>query len=99
MPRQIIAKSAAIAAGHPLGAAAGLELLREGGTAIDAAVAATLALCVVIPGSVGLGGYGGSAIVCTRRGVDSAALGSGSIAAVDFDSCAPLAFRDGVVTA
>src|SRR5947209_14697457 len=31
-----------VAAGHPLTAEAGLEVLREGGTAIDAAVAAVL---------------------------------------------------------
>jgi gamma-glutamyltranspeptidase/glutathione hydrolase len=99
MPQQVTAMGAALATGHPLGAEAGLEVLRNGGNAIDAAVAATLALCVVIPGSVGLGGYGGSAVICTRRGGVSSALGSGNIAAVDFDSCAPLAFRDGVVTA
>ena len=62
MPRQIIANTAAVATGHPLGAAAGLEGLRDGGNAIDAAVATMLAMCVVVPGSVGLGGYGGSAV-------------------------------------
>ncbi len=67
MPQQLTAKSAALATGHPLGAAAGLEILQAGGNAIDAAVAATLALCVVIPGSVGLGGYGGSAVIFSSR--------------------------------
>jgi gamma-glutamyltranspeptidase/glutathione hydrolase len=91
MPRQLFANTAAVATGHPLGAAAGFEMLRDGGNAIDAAVAATLALCVVIPGSVGLGGYGGSAVIYLAR--------SRRIVAVDFDSRAPLAFRDGLVTA
>jgi gamma-glutamyltranspeptidase/glutathione hydrolase len=91
MPRQITANSAAVATGHPLGAAAGLEILRDGGNAIDAAVAAMLAMCVVVPGSVGLGGYGGSAVIYTAR--------SGKSVAIDFDSRAPLAFRDGMVTA
>lgn len=63
MPQQMIANKAAVAAGHPLGAQAGLEMLRDGGNAIDAAVASMLALCVVIPGSVGIGGYGGSAVI------------------------------------
>jgi gamma-glutamyltranspeptidase/glutathione hydrolase len=131
MPQQIIANKVAVAAGHPLGAEAGLEMLRDGGNAIDAAVATMLALCVVIPGSVGIGGYGGSAVIrrCGRspdgcgRSPDRATelteglknrhggdLRSGhvrgretraqlSIVAVDFDSRAPLAFRDGVVTA
>src|SRR4051812_5614140 len=91
MPRQIFANTAAIATGHPLGAAAGLEILRDGGNAIDAAVAAMLAMCVVVPGSVGLGGYGGSAVIHIAR--------TGQTVAVDFDSRAPLAYRDGLVTA
>src|SRR4051812_25579337 len=90
MPRQIFANTAAIATGHPLGAAAGLEILRDGGNAIDAAVAAMLAMCVVVPGSVGLGGYGGSAVIHIAR--------TGQTVAVDFDSRAPLAYRDGLVT-
>src|SRR5213083_740425 len=35
-----------VAAGHPATTAAGLEILQEGGTAADAAVAASLASCV-----------------------------------------------------
>jgi gamma-glutamyltranspeptidase/glutathione hydrolase len=91
MPRQTFAKTAAVATGHPLGAAAGLEMLEGGGNAADAAVAAMLAMCVVVPGSVGLGGYGGSAVVYDGR--------SRRVVAVDFDSRAPLAFREGLVTA
>src|SRR5215212_5089465 len=91
MPRQIFANSAAVATGHPLGAAAGLAILRDGGNAIDAAVATMLAMCVVVPGSVGLGGYGGSAVIHIAR--------TGHTVAVDFDSRAPLAFREGMVTA
>jgi gamma-glutamyltranspeptidase / glutathione hydrolase len=48
-----------VAAGHPATADAGLEILAEGGTAADAAVAAALASCVaetVMTGIVG-GGY------------------------------------------
>ncbi|HVT26483.1 MAG TPA: gamma-glutamyltransferase [Lacipirellulaceae bacterium] len=90
MPQQILAKSAAVATGHPLGAAAGLEILREGGNAIDAAVGSMLALCVVIPGSVGLGGYGGSAVIRVAR--------TGQVIAVDFDSRAPLGYREGFIS-
>jgi gamma-glutamyltranspeptidase/glutathione hydrolase len=105
MPRQIIADTAAVAAGHPSGAQAGIEILREGGNAVDAAVGAMLALCVAIPGSVGLGGYGGSAVI--RRASNEHVPSSKSrsirsahpVVAVDFDSRAPLAFRDGLVTA
>ena len=50
----------AVAAGHPATADAGAEILLEGGTAADAAVAATLASCVaetVMTGLLG-GGHG-----------------------------------------
>ena len=50
----------AIAAGHPATAAAGAEILAEGGSAADAAVAASLASCVaetVMTGLLG-GGHG-----------------------------------------
>jgi gamma-glutamyltranspeptidase/glutathione hydrolase len=93
MPQQITANTAAIATGHPLGAEAGLEILRDGGNAIDAAVAAMIALSVVIPGSVGLGGYGGSAVIRLARPKGEC------VVAVDFDSCAPLEFQEGLVTA
>jgi len=52
---------AAVAAGHPATAAAGAKILREGGTAADAAVAASLASCVAETVMTGLLG-GGHAI-------------------------------------
>lgn len=52
---------AAVAAGHPATAAAGLEILEEGGSAADAAVAACLASCVAETVMTGLLG-GGHAI-------------------------------------
>src|SRR3954451_19351062 len=48
----------AIAAGHPATAEAGLEILEEGGTAADAAVAAGLASCVAETVMTGLLGGG-----------------------------------------
>jgi gamma-glutamyltranspeptidase / glutathione hydrolase len=51
----------AVAAGHPATAAAGAEILDEGGTAADAAVAAALASCVAETVMTGLLG-GGHAI-------------------------------------
>jgi gamma-glutamyltranspeptidase/glutathione hydrolase len=47
-----------IAAGHPATADAGLEILSDGGTAADAAVAATLASCVAETLMTGLAGGG-----------------------------------------
>ena len=51
-----------IAAGHPATAAAGIEILEDGGSAVDAAVAAGLASCVAETVMTGLLG-GGHAIV------------------------------------
>src|SRR5712691_2715525 len=52
---------AAVAAGHPATTAAGIEILQEGGSAADAAVAASLASCVAETVMTGLLG-GGHAI-------------------------------------
>jgi gamma-glutamyltranspeptidase/glutathione hydrolase len=53
--------AAGAAAGHPATAEAGVEILREGGTAADAAVAAALASCVAETVMTGIAG-GGHAI-------------------------------------
>jgi gamma-glutamyltranspeptidase/glutathione hydrolase len=55
------ALAAGVAAGHPATAAAGLRILEQGGSAADAAVAATFASCVAETVMTGLGG-GGHAI-------------------------------------
>lgn len=73
----------AVAADQPLASEAGAEVLRAGGNAVDAAIAAALASGVVQPSGSGLGG-GGFAIVVPPRG---------EAMAFDFREVAPAAAR------
>jgi gamma-glutamyltranspeptidase / glutathione hydrolase len=79
---------ASVAAGHPATAAAGVEILVDGGTAADAAVAAVLASCVAETIMTGLLG-GAHAIVWNRsqaRNLDGfAAVPSGRGEVIDLE--------------
>jgi gamma-glutamyltranspeptidase/glutathione hydrolase len=59
---------AAVAAGHPATTAAGIEILAEGGSAADAAVAACLASCVAETVMTGLLGGGHAIYLDAARG-------------------------------
>ncbi|MGI9478802.1 MAG: gamma-glutamyltransferase [Hyphomicrobiaceae bacterium] len=65
--RPAIGSNGIIVANHPLGAAAGAQILAAGGNAIDAAVASLLTLTVVEPMMVGLIG-GGMMHIRTAQG-------------------------------
>lgn len=75
------ARSGAVATEHPLAADAGASVLRAGGSAVDAAIAAAAAICVVHASSCGIGG-GGFALVRTA---------DGRLAALDYREVAPAA--------
>ena len=65
--KNITASKAAVVSAHPLASDAGMQMIRKGGNAFDAAIAAQLALAVVYPGAGNLGG-GGFLVAHTSKG-------------------------------
>ncbi len=52
----VVSQKGMVCTSHPLATMAGIDTLKDGGNAIDAAICANAALCVVEPMSCGLGG-------------------------------------------
>jgi gamma-glutamyltranspeptidase/glutathione hydrolase len=76
-PYPAFASHGMVAAAHPLIVESGLHVLRQGGNAVDAAVAAGLTAAVVMPEMCGLGGDLFALIYDPRRGEVESIHGSG----------------------
>ncbi len=77
----MIADTAMVVSAHPVATAVGLQVLREGGNAVDAAVAVHWTLAVVLPWA---GNIGGGGFLVVRNG-------DGTTHALDFRETAPAA--------
>lgn len=91
----VYATKGMVASSQPLATEAGLEMLREGGNAADAAIAVAAALAVIEPCSTGLGGDAFALYYNADAGQVSALNGSGkSPLEMTLDKVSAMGIRD-----
>ena len=100
IPACLAAPQAMVAAANPLAVEAGLEVLRRGGSAVDAAIAVQMVLGVVEPQASGLGGGGfllhydaATGAIAVYDGRETAPAGATPTMFLDRDG-KPLGFRE-----
>ncbi len=79
--KSIVADSAVVSTAHPLATQVGLDILRQGGNAVDASIAVQFALAVCYPGA---GNIGGGGFMIYRAS-------NGDVTSLDYREKAPLA--------
>jgi gamma-glutamyltranspeptidase / glutathione hydrolase len=77
----LVADSAMVVSAHPLASKVGVEIMKKGGNAVDAAIATQLALAVVFPAA---GNIGGGGFMVVR-------MSDARLAALDYREKAPAA--------
>lgn len=77
--KKVLAENGAVVSAHPLASKVGVEILKMGGNAVDAAIATQLALAVVYPNAGNLGG----------GGFFVARLSNGQLVSIDYREKAP----------
>jgi gamma-glutamyltranspeptidase/glutathione hydrolase len=77
--KKFVGRNGAVVSAHPLASKVGVEIMKLGGNAFDAAIATQLALAVVYPGAGNIGG--GGFMVAT--------LSNGTTLALDYREMAP----------
>jgi gamma-glutamyltranspeptidase / glutathione hydrolase len=58
LQKKVVVSKGAVVSAHPLASQVGVQILKQGGNAVDAAIATQLALAVVYPGAGNIGGGG-----------------------------------------
>src|SRR3970282_1655292 len=75
----VTAPKAMVVSAHPLASAAGIEVIKQGGNAIDAAITVGFALAIVLPDA---GNIGGGGFIVHRSA-------AGQVRAIDYRETAP----------